>query len=163
MPLPESRSWPARRTTKTPEQRTVSDSGELAALRQQAEMDSPTSPGDAAREAQQLLAAARAEADALRFAAEQSAKDLVQRAQQQAATIEERARQELFWCRRQLRQEREVITQCQRTILDQLTMLSGFAAETAKSLYETPEPSFLDGESSGLLDDGLLELAQSDC
>jgi hypothetical protein len=162
MPLPEPNSWRARRTTRTPDQPAVPDSGELAALRQQAEMDAPTSPVDATREAQQLLAAARAEADALRFAAEQTATDLVQRAQQQAATIEERARQELFWCRRRLRQEREVITRCQRTILDQLTMLSGFAVETAKSLYETPEPSFIDGDSSGLLDDELLELAQSD-
>jgi cell division septum initiation protein DivIVA len=140
----------------------VSDSGELAALREQAGADVLTSPHDARREAQQLLAAARAEADAVRFAAEQTATALVQRAQQQAATIQERARQELFWCRRQLRQEREVLTRCQRALVDQVTMLSGLAVETAKSLYETPEPSPVDEDSSGLFDDELLELAQSD-
>jgi cell division septum initiation protein DivIVA len=140
----------------------VSDSGEVAALRQQAGVDALTSPHDARREAQQLLAAARAEADAVRFAAEQTATALVQRAQQQAATIQERARQELFWCRRQLRQEREVITRCQRALVDQVTMLSGLAVETAKSLYETPEPSPVDEDSSGLFDDELLELAQSE-
>src|SRR5215210_9517140 len=102
-------------------------------------------------EAQQLLAAARAEAEALRSSAEQTAAALVQRAQQQAATIQERARQELFWCRRQLRRERDVITRCQRTLVDQVTMLSGFAAETAKSLYDTPEPAFVDEDSAGLL------------
>ena len=73
----------------------------------------------------------------MRLAAEQAATALVQRAQQQAATIEERARQELFWYRRQLRREREVITRCQRALVDQVTMLSGLAVETARSLYET--------------------------
>jgi cell division septum initiation protein DivIVA len=158
----------------------VSDSGELAALRQQAgvnalrqqaevnalprqaEVNALSSPHDARREAQQLLAAARAEADAVRFAAEQTATALVQRAQQQAATIQERARQELFWCRRQLRQEREVITRCQRALVDQLTMLSGVAVETAKSLYETPESSPVDEDSSGLFENELLELARSE-
>jgi len=158
----------------------VSDSGELAALQQQAgvdalqqqaevnalqqqaEVNALTSPHDARREAQQLLAAARAEADAVRFAAEQTATALVQRAQQQAATIQERARQELFWCRRQLRQEREVITRCQRALVDQLTMLSGVAVETAKSLYDSPEPSPVDEDSSGLFENELLELAQTE-
>ena len=140
----------------------MSDSGELAALRQQAGVDALTSPHDARREAQQLLAAARAEADAVRFAAEQTATALVQRAEQQAATIQERARQELFWCRRQLRQEREVITRCQRALVDQLTMLSGVAVETAKSLYETPESSPVDEDSSGLFENELLELARSE-
>jgi len=140
----------------------VSGSGDLAGLRQQAELDVLTSPRDARHEAQRLLAAAREEADALRIAAEQTAAALVQRAEQQAATIEERARQELFWYRRQLRREREVITRCQRAVLDQLTMLSGFAVETARSLYETPESTLVDEESSGLLDDDLLKLAQSD-
>lgn len=97
----------------------------------------------------------------MRLAAEQAATALVQRAQQQAATIEERARQELFWYRRQLRREREVITRCQRALVDQVTMLSGLAVETARSLYETPE-SLVDEDSSGLFDDELLELAQSD-
>jgi hypothetical protein len=41
-------------------------------------------------------------------------------------------------------------------------MLSGLAVETAKSLYETPEPSPVDEDSSGLFDDELLELAQSE-
>jgi cell division septum initiation protein DivIVA len=153
---------PAGQTTRTPEQPAVSDSGELEALRQQAESDALTSPRDAKREAQQLLAAARAEADAVRVAAEQTATALVQRAQQQAATIEERARQELFWCRRQLRREQEMITRCQRKLLDQLTMLSGFALETAKSLYASPEPSFVDEDPSGLLDDEMLALAKSE-
>lgn len=139
----------------------MSDSGELGALREQAGLDALTSPRDARLEAQQLLAAARAEADGMRLAAEQAATALVQRAQQQAATIEERARQELFWYRRQLRREREVITRCQRALVDQVTMLSGLAVETARSLYETPE-SLVDEDSSGLFDDELLELAQSD-
>ena len=139
----------------------MSDSGELAALRQQAGLDAVTSR-DASLEAQQLLAAARAEADAVRVAAEQTATALVQRAQQQAATIEERARQELFWCRRQLRREREVITRCQRVLVDRLTMLSGFAVETAKSLYETPEPGVVEEDSSDVFNDELLELAQSE-
>jgi cell division septum initiation protein DivIVA len=139
----------------------VSDSGELGVLREQAGSDALASPRDARHEARQLLAAARAEADAIRFAAEQAATALVQRAQQEADTIEERARQELFWYRRQLRREREVITRCQRALVDQLTMLSGFAVETARSLYETPE-SLVDEDSPGLFDDELLELAQSD-
>jgi cell division septum initiation protein DivIVA len=140
----------------------VPDSGELAALRQQAGSDALPSPRDARLEAQQLVAAARAEADAVRIAAEQAAAALVRRAQQQAATIEEQARQELFWCRRQLRREREAITRRQRALVDQLTMLSGFAVETARSLYETPESSPVDDDSSGLFDDELLELAQSE-
>ena len=98
----------------------------------------------------------------MRVAAEQTATALVQRAQQQAATIEERARQELFWCRRQLRREREVITRCQRALVDRLTMLSGFAVETAKSLYETPEPGVVEEDSSDVFNDELLELAQSE-
>jgi cell division septum initiation protein DivIVA len=140
----------------------VSDSGELAALRQQADSDAPTSVGSAKFEAEQLLAAARAEAEALRSSAEQTAALLVQRAQQQAATIEERARQELFWCRRQLQRERGVITRAQRALVDQLTMLSGFAVETAKSLYDNPEPTLVDKDSAGPLEDEMFEFAQSE-
>jgi cell division septum initiation protein DivIVA len=140
----------------------VSDSGELAAVREQADSDAPMSGRSATFEAQQILAAARAEAEAIRTSAEQTAAALVQRAQQQAATIEERARQELFWYRRQLRRERDVITRCQRALVDQLTMLSGLAAETAKSLYDSPEPTFLDDDSAVPLDDELLEFAQSE-
>ena len=138
------------------------DSGNLAALQQQAEPDAPMPVRKAELEAEQLLAAARAEAEALRSSAEQAATALVQRAQQQAATIEERARQELFWCRRQLRRERDVLMQCERTLVDRLTMLSGFAAETAKDLYETPEPSFIDEDSAGPLGGELLEFARSE-
>jgi cell division septum initiation protein DivIVA len=140
----------------------VSDSGELATVREQAESDAPMSGGRATFEAEQILAAARAEAEAVRTSAERTAAALVQRAQQQAATIEERARQELFWYRRQLRREREVIIRSQRAVVDQLTMLSGLAAETAKSLYDSPEPSFIDEDSALPLDDELLEFAQSE-
>ena len=120
------------------------------------------SHGSATFEAQHILAAARAEAEAVRTSAEQTAAALVRRAQQQAATIEERARQELFWYRRQLRRERDVITRCQRALVDQLTMLSGVAAETAKSLYDSPEPTFIDEDLALPLDDELLEFAQSE-
>jgi cell division septum initiation protein DivIVA len=140
----------------------VSDSGELATVRERAESDAPMSHGSATSEAQHILAAARAEAEAVRTSAEQTAAALVRRAQQQAATIEERARQELFWYRRQLRRERDVITRCQRALVDQLTMLSGVAAETAKSLYDSPEPTFMDEDLALPLDDELLEFAQSE-
>ncbi len=140
----------------------MSDSGELAALRRRADSDAPMSVGSAKLEAQRLLAAARAEAAALLSSAEQTATTLVQRAQQEAATIQERARQELFWYRRQLQRERGVITRAQRDLVDQLTMLSGFAVETAKSLYDTPEPTLSDEDSAGPLEDELFQFVQSE-